>query len=201
MSETETKRGRRTGGRERRDPNARATGPAYIKRVIPTYDIMGEESLLKIEATADRILAEVGLDIRDDDEAGAIVETSLDAYVGEQVRDLGHHVVAAEEVTCALAHGRQVDSVACHFADRVSDVRRSLRHVEAQAARAPSARQLSLEEEEQAVGLARSECHVRCRRCACRDATCHARQWLRSPWDRPHAGRSRGARHRPPRRV
>ena len=54
---TEPKRGRRTGGRERRDPNAKITGPAYIKRVIPTYDIMGEESLLKIEATADRILA------------------------------------------------------------------------------------------------------------------------------------------------
>ena len=52
---------RRLGGRERRDPNARPTGPAYIKRVIPTYEVLGEESLLQIEATADRILAEIGL--------------------------------------------------------------------------------------------------------------------------------------------
>ena len=51
---------RRVGGRERRDPNARPTGPAYIKRVIPTYEVLGEESLLQIEATADRILAEIG---------------------------------------------------------------------------------------------------------------------------------------------
>ena len=43
--------------------------------------------------------------IRDDDEAGAIVETRLDAYVGEQVRHLGHHIIAVEELTCALAHG------------------------------------------------------------------------------------------------
>ena len=67
MRETDTKRHRR-GGRERRDPNAKPAAPAYITRQIPTYDIMGEESLLKIEATADCILAEVGLDIRDDDE-------------------------------------------------------------------------------------------------------------------------------------
>jgi hypothetical protein len=32
---------RRSGARERRDPNARPSGPAYIKRVIPTYDVLG----------------------------------------------------------------------------------------------------------------------------------------------------------------
>ena len=66
MSETDTKKHRR-GGRERRDPNAKITGPAYITRNIPTYDILGEENLLKIEASADRLMAEVGIDIRDDD--------------------------------------------------------------------------------------------------------------------------------------
>ena len=75
MSDTDTKRHRR-GGRERRDPNAKPTAPAYIRRNIPTYDIMGEESLLKIEAAADRILAEVGLDIRDDDECLALFRKS-----------------------------------------------------------------------------------------------------------------------------
>ena len=63
----EVRRSRRSGARERRDPNAKIGGPAYITRNIPTYDIMGEENLQKIEAAADRILAEVGLDIRDDD--------------------------------------------------------------------------------------------------------------------------------------
>ena len=88
---TEPKRNRRTGGRERRDPNAKITGPAYIKRVIPTYDIMGEESLLKIEATADRILAEVGLDIRDDDEVLAMFKKSGAKVDGMRVRfEPGH---------------------------------------------------------------------------------------------------------------
>ncbi len=66
------KKHRRTGGRERRDPKAKVFGPAYITRNIPTYDVMGEENLQKIEATAERILAEVGLDIRDDDECLAL---------------------------------------------------------------------------------------------------------------------------------
>ena len=88
---TEPKRGRRSGARERRDPNAKITGPAYIKRVIPTYDIMGEESLLKIEATADRILAEVGLDIRDDDEVLAMFKKSGAKVDGMRVKfEPGH---------------------------------------------------------------------------------------------------------------
>ncbi|MDH4480908.1 MAG: trimethylamine methyltransferase family protein [Rhodoferax sp.] len=91
LSPTEPKRGRRTGGRERRDPNAKISGPAYIKRVIPTYDIMGEESLLKIEATADRILAEVGLDIRDDDEVLAMFKKSGAKVDGMRVKfEPGH---------------------------------------------------------------------------------------------------------------
>ncbi len=68
----EHKKHRRAGGRERRDPKAKIIGPAYIQRNIPTYDVLSEENLLKIEATAERILAEVGLDIRDDDECLAM---------------------------------------------------------------------------------------------------------------------------------
>ncbi|MCU0830496.1 MAG: trimethylamine methyltransferase family protein [Rhizobiaceae bacterium] len=49
----------------------RAAGPRglhrpYVLRNIPTYDILGEESLSRIEATADRILAEIGIEFRDD---------------------------------------------------------------------------------------------------------------------------------------
>ncbi len=38
----------------------------YIRRNIPTYDILSEENLLRIEAVADRILAEIGIEFRDD---------------------------------------------------------------------------------------------------------------------------------------
>ncbi|MDX1739332.1 MAG: trimethylamine methyltransferase family protein, partial [Alphaproteobacteria bacterium] len=41
----------------------------YIKRNIPPYEIFGEEQLIAIEQTADRILAEVGIEIHGDDEA------------------------------------------------------------------------------------------------------------------------------------
>ncbi|QEE46777.1 trimethylamine methyltransferase family protein [Rhizobium sp. WL3] len=38
----------------------------FIRRNIPTYDILSEENLLRIEAVADRILAEIGIEFRDD---------------------------------------------------------------------------------------------------------------------------------------
>jgi trimethylamine---corrinoid protein Co-methyltransferase len=40
----------------------------YITRKIPTYDILNDESLTKIEATADRILSEIGIEFREDPE-------------------------------------------------------------------------------------------------------------------------------------
>ena len=41
-------------------------GQPYIIRNIPTYDILSEDNLVKIEAAADRILAEIGIEFRDD---------------------------------------------------------------------------------------------------------------------------------------
>jgi trimethylamine---corrinoid protein Co-methyltransferase len=41
-------------------------GRPYIVRNIPTYDVLSDENLLRIEATADRILAEVGIEFRYD---------------------------------------------------------------------------------------------------------------------------------------
>ena len=41
-------------------------GQPYIIRNIPTYDILSDENLLKIEAAADRILSETGIEFRDD---------------------------------------------------------------------------------------------------------------------------------------
>ena len=66
-------RGRRRG----RGTTARSAEPGqnlhlrvpYITRKVPTYDLVGEEALDRIEATADRILAEIGIVVREDAEA------------------------------------------------------------------------------------------------------------------------------------
>lgn len=60
--------GRESRRAERAAPNLSGRVP-YIVRGIPTYDIMGEENLLKIEHAAERILAETGIIFRDDPEA------------------------------------------------------------------------------------------------------------------------------------
>jgi trimethylamine---corrinoid protein Co-methyltransferase len=41
-------------------------GRPYIVRNIPTYDVLSEENLIRIEAAADRVLAETGIEFRDD---------------------------------------------------------------------------------------------------------------------------------------
>jgi trimethylamine--corrinoid protein Co-methyltransferase len=60
----------RSGGREARRAargGSRAgTRVAYIVRGIPPYEIMSEENLARIETAADRILAETGIEFRDD---------------------------------------------------------------------------------------------------------------------------------------
>jgi hypothetical protein len=66
----ETPKRRDRGGRESRR-QLRTQRPAgvhrpYIVRTIPTYDVLSEENLIRIEQTADRILAEIGIEFRDD---------------------------------------------------------------------------------------------------------------------------------------
>jgi len=89
----------RSGGREgRRKARAEGRGQVhlpYIARGIPTYDVMGEEGLIKIEAAADRILAETGIEFRDDPEAldlwrraGAKVEGVLVKFPPGLLREL-----------------------------------------------------------------------------------------------------------------
>lgn len=89
--------------RERGGRTARRGGPAvaphlstpFITRNIPTYDILGEESLQRIEATADRILAEVGIEFRDDPaaldlwkKAGAKVDGVLVRFEPGMLREI-----------------------------------------------------------------------------------------------------------------
>ncbi|HQV01994.1 MULTISPECIES: trimethylamine methyltransferase family protein [unclassified Novosphingobium] len=88
-------RGGRSARREARSGGPQGLHRPYIVRNIPTYDILGEESLLRIEATADRILAEVGIEFRDDPatlelwrKAGARVDGLLVRFEPGMLREL-----------------------------------------------------------------------------------------------------------------
>lgn len=94
-----TTRPRRSGGRSARQAarggGPQAVGVPYISRNIPTYDIMGEEGLLRIEQTAERILAEVGIEFRDNSEtlelwkrAGARVDGVLVRFEPGMLREI-----------------------------------------------------------------------------------------------------------------
>ena len=64
MSESARKRG---GGRRSRQANTGgdvAEAPAFITRVIPEYELLGEEGLALIEKNADSILQEIGIIFR-----------------------------------------------------------------------------------------------------------------------------------------
>ena len=56
----------RKARKPRRDNNLKPVGVPFILRSIPTYDILSDENLIKIEKTSDRILSEVGIEFRDD---------------------------------------------------------------------------------------------------------------------------------------
>jgi len=59
-------RGGRVARRDQRSHGSQGLGRPYIVRNIPTYDVLSEENLVRIERTADRILAEIGIEFRDD---------------------------------------------------------------------------------------------------------------------------------------
>lgn len=88
-------RGGRNARREQRSHGPEAHGRPYILRNIPTYDILSEENLVRIEDTADRILAEIGIEFRDDPvsldhwkRAGAKVEGVLVKFEPGLLREL-----------------------------------------------------------------------------------------------------------------
>ncbi len=65
---------RRTGGRAARTaarsgPGARPSAPPFITREIPPYELLSEDGVASVEAHGDRLLAEIGIEIRDDAEA------------------------------------------------------------------------------------------------------------------------------------
>jgi trimethylamine--corrinoid protein Co-methyltransferase len=93
------KRRERGGGRiarrELRSHGSEGLSRPYVVRNIPTYDILSEENLLRIEATADRILAEIGIEFRDDPvalahwkRAGASIDGALVKFEPGMLREI-----------------------------------------------------------------------------------------------------------------
>jgi trimethylamine--corrinoid protein Co-methyltransferase len=88
-------RGGRNARREMRSHGSQGHGRPYIVRNIPTYDILSEENLVRIEETADRILAEIGIEFRDDPvaldhwrRAGATIEGVLVKFEPGMLREI-----------------------------------------------------------------------------------------------------------------
>src|SRR5919198_1919461 len=88
-------RGGRVARRDQRSHGSQGLGRPYIVRNIPTYDILSEENLVRIEKTAERILAEIGIKFRDDPvalehwrRAGAKVDGVLVKFEPGMLREL-----------------------------------------------------------------------------------------------------------------
>jgi trimethylamine:corrinoid methyltransferase-like protein len=79
---------RARGGRARRQREAQRVHAviAGIERKIPTYELLDEEGLARIEAVADAILQEVGMDFRGDDDALRLWREAGAELEGERVR-------------------------------------------------------------------------------------------------------------------
>jgi trimethylamine:corrinoid methyltransferase-like protein len=124
------RRGRERGGRARCHRAAERAHAviAGIERKIPTYELIGEEGLSRIEAAADTILQDVGIDFRGDEvalrlwrEAGAdvqgervrfpqgllrsILKTAPNAFVQHARNPERSLAVGAEHVVFAPAYG------------------------------------------------------------------------------------------------
>lgn len=94
MTEEETRGARRSGrggGRAGRRQARSGSGsavaaPSYLKRQIPLVEYLTDEGLDKIEAQADRILAEIGVEFREDPEVLEIWRAAGAEVDGERVR-------------------------------------------------------------------------------------------------------------------
>ncbi|MEM7379160.1 MAG: trimethylamine methyltransferase family protein, partial [Pseudomonadota bacterium] len=85
----ESPRRRRGAGRAERKARASAQGAAtapYIVRKVPSYDVLGEDGLAQIEANADAILDEVGIEFREFPEALERFRAAGARVEGERVR-------------------------------------------------------------------------------------------------------------------
>ena len=83
------RRGRAAGGAEARRA-LRTGGPVvknrYIERQIPPYELLSEEGLDLVERNAETVLAEIGIEFREDPEALALFKAAGADVDGERVR-------------------------------------------------------------------------------------------------------------------
>ena len=94
MAETEAadhpRTSRARGGRSARQAQRSGAGAHLvipgIRRAIPTYELMGEEDLTRIEAAVDTLLQEVGLEFRGDERALQLWREAGADVQGERVR-------------------------------------------------------------------------------------------------------------------
>ncbi len=111
MSDEQTTRSRRGGGREakRAARSARTQGAPYITRKIPCYEVLGEEGLALIEHNADTILEEIGIDFRGDAEALELLKAAGCDVQGERVhfpRGLCRRIITASAPAEYVQHAR-----------------------------------------------------------------------------------------------
>lgn len=78
--------GGRAGRRAKRSVSVAPVGRPYIVRQLPPHDILSEESLQRIEAVAETLLAEIGIEFRDDPESLALWKSAGAELDGVHVR-------------------------------------------------------------------------------------------------------------------
>jgi trimethylamine--corrinoid protein Co-methyltransferase len=80
----------RSGGRSARKSGSnsgdRAPAPAFITRKIPHYNLLDEEALCTIEAQADWLLKEIGIDFPGDEEALRLFRDAGATITGSRIR-------------------------------------------------------------------------------------------------------------------
>lgn len=105
-----TRRGGRAARRARdsRGPEPVGSSSSSVRRVIPAYQLLDEESLISMEQQADWILKEVGVEFRGDDVALALFRDAGADVVGDRVRfDEGHaRALCATAPAEYMMHGR-----------------------------------------------------------------------------------------------
>ena len=90
-SPSRVRSGRAARQAARANAGGRTSGSAYLTREIPTFDLVGEERLEMLEEHADRLLADVGVEIRDDTEALQLFRAAGATVKGVTVHfDPGH---------------------------------------------------------------------------------------------------------------
>ena len=108
----------RTARREQRSHGSEGLGRPYILRNIPTYDILAEDNLVRIEQTADRILAEIGITAATAHEIAVVYVTGAATFraAGAALETVRLGSVAAIEAATTPA---AIDDIVASFAAQI----------------------------------------------------------------------------------